>query len=162
MSEHTAITTALDNAEAAFDSVDPADSDAAPSNAVVALREACRLLDCCRLLDGPNRSHASVIEMSFAAIDRSLDCYALATDAAPRRRSRRNPYQRAAEMGLLDESAATRLTELFRLNRAVARSRGNTAASRHADAIFELAVVIHDHVTAQTELTHECSCQSGF
>jgi hypothetical protein len=44
---------------------------------VIQLRKACRLLDACRLLRDHDGYHTSVIEMSFAAIERTLECYAL-------------------------------------------------------------------------------------
>lgn len=44
---------------------------------VIQLRKACRLLDACRLLRDHDGYHTSVIEMSFAAIERTLEFYAL-------------------------------------------------------------------------------------
>ena len=53
--------------------LDPAEHDAD----VIQLRKACRLLDACRLLREHDGYHTSVIEMSFAAIERTLEFYAL-------------------------------------------------------------------------------------
>ncbi len=44
---------------------------------VIQLRKACRLLDASRLLRDYNGYHTSVIEMSFASIERTLEFYAL-------------------------------------------------------------------------------------
>ncbi|WP_436931743.1 hypothetical protein [Halosimplex halobium] len=44
---------------------------------VIQLRKACRLLDACRLLREHDGYHTSVIEMSFAAVERTFECYAL-------------------------------------------------------------------------------------
>lgn len=49
----------------------------ANETAVIQLRKACRLLDACRLLREHDGYHTSVIEMSFAAIERTLEFYAL-------------------------------------------------------------------------------------
>jgi len=44
---------------------------------VIQLRKAWRLLDACRVLREYDGYHTSVIEMSFAAIERTLEFYAL-------------------------------------------------------------------------------------
>ena len=49
--------------------LDPDEHDAD----VIQLRKACRLLDACRLLRDHDGYHTSVIEMSFAAIERTFE-----------------------------------------------------------------------------------------
>jgi hypothetical protein len=44
---------------------------------VIQLRKACRLLDACRVLRDYDGYHTSVIEMSFTAIERTFEFYAL-------------------------------------------------------------------------------------
>ncbi|SFS10423.1 hypothetical protein SAMN05216559_3727 [Halomicrobium zhouii] len=76
-----ALVSTLDDAEDAFggyalggldseEGLDPTAHDAD----VIQLRKACRLLDACRVLREHDGYHTSVIEMSFAAIERTLEC----------------------------------------------------------------------------------------
>lgn len=84
---------------------------------VIQLRKACRLLDACRLLRDLNCYHTSVIEMSFAAIERTLEFYALATsnDAVDDfREDHDRAYDRSADLGLLRDETARRRTTVIR------------------------------------------------
>jgi hypothetical protein len=63
------------------------------------------------------------------------------------------------DLGLLTEGTARRLKQLYRDNRAAAYYRGTVASVQQADAMFDLAVVIHDHVTDFTRFSHECRCR---
>ena len=129
---------------------------------VIQLRKACRLLDACRLLRDHDGYHTSVIEMSFAAIERTLEFYALAASndtIDDFREGHDRAYDRGAALGLVSEETARRLKQLYRDNRAAAYYRETVAAAQQAEAMFDLAVLIHDHVKEFARRSHECRCR---
>ncbi len=129
---------------------------------VIQLREACRLLDACRLLREHDGYHTSVIEMSFAAIERTLEFYALTASndtIDDFREGHDRAYDRGANLGLVTEGTARRLKQLYRDNRAAAYYRDTVAAAQQAEAMFDLAEVVHDHVKHFAQRAHECQCQ---
>ena len=129
---------------------------------VIQLRKACRLLDACRLLREHDGYHTSVIEMAFAAIERTLEFYALAASndtIDDFREGHDRAYDRGADLGLVTEGTARRLKQLYRDNRAAAYYRDTVASAQQTDAMFDLAVVIHDHVTDFARVSHECRCR---
>jgi len=129
---------------------------------VIQLRKACRLLDACRLLRDHDGYHTSVIEMSFAAIERTLEFYALTASndtIDDFREGHDRAYDRGAELGLVTEETARRLKQLYRDNRAAAYYRDTVAARQQAEATFDQAVAIHDYVKNFARLSHECRCR---
>jgi hypothetical protein len=130
---------------------------------VIQLRKACRLLDACRLLRDHDGYHTSVIEMSFAAIERTLEFYALTASndtIDDFREGHDRAYDRGADLTLITDETARRLKQLYRDNRAAAYYRDTVAAAQQADAMFDLAVAVHDHVTAFARRSHECRCRA--
>jgi hypothetical protein len=128
---------------------------------VIQLRKACRLLDACRLLRDHDGYHTSVIEMSFAAIERTLEFYALTASndtIDDFREGHDRAYDRAAELQLIAEETAKRLKQLYRDNRAAAYYRDTVAAAQQADALFDIAVTLHDYVSNFAQLSYECRC----
>ena len=129
---------------------------------VIQLRKACRLLDACRLLRDHNGYYTSVIEMSFAAIERTLEFYALTASndtIDDFREGHDRAYDRGSDLRLVTEETARRMKQLYRDNRAAAYYRDTIAAAQQADAMFDLAVTVHDYVTNFAKLSHECRCQ---
>lgn len=129
---------------------------------VIQLRKACRLLDACRLLREHDGYHTSVIEMSFAAIERTLEFYALTASndtIDDFREGHDRAYDRGVELNLVTAETARRLKQLYRDNRAAAYYRDTVAATQQADAMFDLAVAVHDYVTHFAQCSHECCCQ---
>jgi len=128
---------------------------------VIQLRKACRLLDACRLLRDHDGYHTSVIEMSFAAIERTLEFYAVTASndtIDDFREGHDRAYDRGSDLGLVTSETARRLKQLYRDNRAAAYYRDTVAAAQQADAMFDLSVTIHDHVKNFARLSHECQC----
>lgn len=126
------------------------------------LRKACRLLDACRLLRERDGYHTSVIEMSFAAIERTLEFYALTASndtIDDFREGHDRAYDRGAELGLVTAEAARRMKQLYRDNRAASYYRDTVAAAQQADALFDLAVTLHEYVQNFAQLSHQCHCQ---
>lgn len=129
---------------------------------VIQLRKACRLLDACRVLRDYDGYHTSVIEMSFAAIERTFEFYALTASndqIDDFREGHDRAYDRGAELGLVTETTARRMKQLYRDNRAAAYYQDTVAAAQQADALFELAVIVHGYVTDFAQRSHECRCQ---
>jgi len=137
------------------------DPDAHDSD-VIQLRKACRLLDACRLLRNHDGSHTSIIEMSFAVTERTLEFYALTASKDTIddfREGHDRAYDRGVELGIVTEETARRMKHLYRDNRAAAYYRDTVAAAQQADAMFDLAVSVHDYVTNFAQLLHECRYQ---
>jgi hypothetical protein len=100
--------------------------------------------------------------MSFAAIERTFEFYALTASndtIDDFREGYDRAYDRGADLGLVTADTARRLKQLYRDNRAAAYYRDTVAATQQADAMFDLAVVIHDHVKNFARLSHECQCR---
>lgn len=111
------------------DGLDPNAHDAD----VIQLRKACRLLDACRLLRSHNGYYTSVIEMSFAAIERTFEFYALTASndtIDDFREGHDRAYDRGADLGLVSSATARRLKQLYQNNRAAAYYRDTVAAGQ--------------------------------
>lgn len=129
---------------------------------VIQLRKACRLLEACRLLRDHDGYHTSAIKMSFAAIERTLEFYALTASndtIDDFREGHDRAYDRGTDLRLVTEETARRMKQLYRDNRAAAYYRDTVPAAQQADAMFDLAVAVHDHVKNFARLSHECRCQ---
>lgn len=159
---------ALDSAEDAFGGVtsgspeyktglDPSTTDLP----VIQLRKACRLLDACRTLRANDGYHTSVIEMSFAAIERSLEFYALlaSNDAIGDFQDHQRVYERAAALNIIPEETAARLETLYTRNRSAAYYRDTVATRDQAEALFALADRVYRHVREFAQSSHECRCR---
>lgn len=127
---------------------------------VIQLRKACRLLGACRLLRSHDGYHTSVIEMSFAAIERTLEFYSLtaSNDSIDQFLDHDRAYDRAADLGVFSPETARRLKQLYDENRTAAYYRETVATTRQADVTFELAATIHEAVTNFAQQSHECRC----
>jgi hypothetical protein len=99
--------------------------------------------------------------MSFAAVERTLECYALTASndtIDDFREGHDRAYDRAADLQLITAETARRLKQLYRDNRAAAYYRDTVAAAQQADAMFDIAVILHDYVADFARLSHECRC----
>jgi hypothetical protein len=100
--------------------------------------------------------------MSFAAVERTFECYALTASndtVDDFREGHDRAYDRGADLNLVTEATAQRLKQLYRDNRAAAYYRDTVATAGQAEAMFDLAVTVHDHVTDFARLSHECRCR---
>lgn len=124
------------------------------------LRKACRLLDACRTLREQDGYHTSVLEMSFAAVERTLEFYALeaSNDGVGDFQNHEAAYDRASELGVFAQRTCDALYQLYRDNRSASYYRDTVATREQADATFELAVTVHDHVTEFAQRRHDCRC----
>lgn len=131
----------------------------APS--VIQLRKGCRLLNACRTLRSSDGYHTSVIEMSFASIERTLEFYALeaSNDSINDFQNHTRAYDRAAELGVFSAETARRLQTLYTDNRSAAYYRDTVATNQQAERMFGLAVATHDYVKNFSRQSHECCCE---
>ncbi|MFC6941199.1 DNA-binding protein [Salinirubellus sp. GCM10025818] len=90
--------------------------------AVTQLRKACRLLDACRVLQANNGYYTSVVELSFGAIERTIQYYALAktTDTVDDFQDHETVFERGAELTLYSADTMEQLIDLWRTNRSAA------------------------------------------
>lgn len=103
-----------------------------------------------------------MIEMSFAAIERTLEYYALtaSNDSIDDfREGHDRAYDRVTELNLLSATTARRLKDLYRENRSAAYYRNVVAAEQQATALFGLAEAIHSSVIGFAGDAHECLCR---
>ncbi|WP_250137884.1 hypothetical protein [Halorientalis salina] len=66
---------------------------------------------------------------------------------------------RSAEVGLLTEEIASRLTELWTNNRAQTYYQTGKATRERATTMLELATDIHSQIINRAGVTHECVCE---
>lgn len=127
------------------------------------LRKACRLLEASRMLRENDGYYTSVIEMSFAAIERTLEWYVLvqSADTVGDFQSHRYAYDRTAELGVFSRSLCDELYQLHEDNRSAAYYRDTVATERQADAVFRLAVEVHEFTVRHLQRVHECRCSHG-
>ena len=157
------VTAALSTAQESFrrhqgeleETLDPANAE------TTQLRKGCRMLEACRTLRLNDGYHTSVIEMSFGAIERTLQFYVLveSNDTIGDFQTHRYAFDRAAELGLFSRSLCDDLIELRRQNRSAAYYRNTVATDEQAEAMFGLAVEIHDFVTRHLRRSEECGCR---
>lgn len=126
------------------------------------LRKACRLLEAGRTLRANDGYYTSVIEMSFAAIERTLEWYALvqSTDTVGDFQSHRRAFDRAAELGLFSQSLCDGLYQMYEENRSAAYYRDTVATQAQAETLFHLAVEVHEFTIRHLQCAHECRCVS--
>lgn len=160
-----AVEDALDAAEDAFEfvgvgaptfeeGVDRAD------DWTVQLGKACRLLDACRTLRQENGYYTSVIEMSFAAVERTLESYVLlrGRDSLDEFHDHEAVYDRVDALGLYSRETAIRMRELYSANRTEQYYGGGVSTAEQADAMFGLATAVHESTVDLMGHSHQCNC----
>lgn len=126
------------------------------------LRKSCRLLDAASFLQAENGYYTVVIEASFAAIERSVQFYLLHTDLLSEDEyvGHETVYERGFHAGLYDESFKRRLVGLWRNNRSKLYYREGVGTAGRAEAMLELALAVHEHVTQLAGRSHDCICDT--
>jgi hypothetical protein len=124
------------------------------------LRKACRLLEACRTLRANDGFYTSVIEMSFAAVERTLEFYVLSqsTDTINNFQNHEYAFDRAAALGLFSQATCDDLYQLYTDNRSAAYYRDTVATHEQAETMFTLAVEVHNFTTQFLQRAHECRC----
>lgn len=131
------------------------------NEALLQLRKACRLLEAAQTLRQQNGYHTVVIEVSFVAIERSIQAFLLTRGyVSPEdlRHSHTEVYERAAEVNLCSSELAARFTQHWERNRADVYYREAPASAEQSTAMLDLADAVHGHVIQLGSLDHECLC----
>lgn len=161
----TALRNAIDMAEDAFDLVghgSPVYEEHICRDSAwqTQLQKACRLLDASRTLRANDGYYTSVIEMSFAAIERTLEFYCLyaSGNEITYFQDHATVYDRIVALGLYTEDTAARMRLLYGDNRTGQYYGSEVSTRRQATAMFELASVVHEQTVNQTRQTRDCCC----
>ena len=124
------------------------------------LTKACKLLKAIDHIDSEGY-HTATIELSFGAIERSLEAFALAEGGDELRdfHDHTYSYQRASALGLLSPPTTERLEELYTQNRTDSYYGGRRPTREQANALQSLAREIHEYVTNQIQEGGVCLCE---
>ncbi|PCR88957.1 hypothetical protein [Natrinema ejinorense] len=158
----TRIERLIDNAQAAFDRR-PADIESGlevEDAALLQLRKACRLLAGAEALHDAGY-YTLVIEASFVAIERTVEFRLLEHGTMePNDLPGTHPgvYREAAAVGIVAESTAEELADLWRDHRAKTYYQDGLASAERAQTMDELASEIHAFVIGRSSQSHECLC----
>lgn len=159
----TRIEQLLDDAQAAFDRR-PTDIESGldvSDPAGLQLRKACRLLAGANALREQGY-YTLVIESSFVAIERTVEFRLLErgpTEPTDLPGTHPGVYQEAAAAGILTESTAADLADLWRDHRAKTYYQDGLAAAERAETMHALAREIHAFVVGRSSRGHECLCE---
>lgn len=125
------------------------------------LTRACRYLASCRALRARDGFNGAVVELSFSAIERSVEAYLLrhTGDTLAEYRDHESVYERAAEHGVFEHDTAEQLARLYRRNRTEHYYGGFVPTQAKEDAMFELAGHVHRYVTGLLAEEPLCRCE---
>lgn len=152
----------IDEVQAAFDRR-PAEIETGldvEDVALLQLRKACRLLAGGETLQEEGY-YTLVIEASFVAIERTIEFRMLergTTDPESLPGTHRGVYREAATVGIVSESTAADLADLWAEHRAKTYYQDGLAAADRAETMAELAREIHAFVVGRSSQGHECLC----
>lgn len=156
---------ALDRAEDAFEdrgpSVPTPEEGIAPGGDwETQLTKACKLLEVVETIRAGNGHFTATIELSFGAIERSIEAYAVAMagDDVDDFRDHEYGYERAHEVGLFDADTATAMRELYSENRTESYYGGGRPTDQQAAAMADLARAVHDFAVDQIREGDVCLC----
>lgn len=127
------------------------------------LTKACKLLEVVDVLRAENGYYTAVIELSFGAIERSIEAYLvrMAGHDVDDFRDHEQSYERADHSGLLEAETAEAMAELYRENRTESYYGGGRSTEPQADAMADLARGVHVYVVAQIREGGVCVCSRG-
>lgn len=168
MSDPTEITEAIARVEDAFDhgrgepEFEPKlDASIGANEGNVMLQKGCRNLEGAseRLLDA--EFYTSVVEHSFASIERTLEGYLVivAGDDPDELRNHSTPYDRAKEQVPLDRGTIEAVEGFYSANRTTYYYGTSVATRVQAESLLELANSIHEHIVDfEPGPGHACVC----
>lgn len=160
----TEIESLIDAVQAAFDAPPDTVEDGldVQDAALLQLRKACQLLAGAeRLLD--DGYYTLVIESSFVAIERTVEFRLLERGGRDPRDlpgTHTGVYREAARIGLLSESVADDLADLWTERRAKTYYQDGLATRERARKTVALATEIHQFAVGRSSQGHECVCGS--
>lgn len=148
----TNIETALEAADEAF-TERPRDVETGldeSNEAALLLRKACRLLAALDDLASINGYYTLTIEMSFAAIERSMEYYIANRNRDPPN-THTGTFEMAAELGFLTDEQSETCTELWSRYRNKNYYDDGKATRERADAMQTLAELVHRRAVDMTQ-----------
>ena len=152
----------IEDVQAAFDRrpVDVEPGLGVDDAALLQLRKACRLLAGAATLRDAGY-HTLVVEASFVAIERTVEFRLLERGTAEPDDlpgTHAGVYREAAAVGLLSESTAEDLADLWRDHRAKTYYQDGLATADRAEKMCALASELHAFVVGRSARGHECVC----
>ena len=164
-SDPTAVLTALDRAQDAFDMVGRGraafeDGISANKDWKTQLTKACRLLEVVDTLESQDRYYTAVIEVCFGAIERSIEAYALSmtNDTLQDFQDHQFSYERAHRIGLFERETAEAMKDLYSENRTESYYGGGRPTEEQAEAMTDLASAVHQFAVSQIREGSVCLC----
>ncbi len=164
-SDPTAVLTALDRAQDAFEMVGCGqaafeDGVSADADWKTQLTKACRLLEVVETLQSQDGYYTAVIEVSFGAIERSIEAYALAMtdDSLQDFQDHQFSYERAQQIGLFERETAEAMKDLYSENRTESYYGGGRPTEEQAEAMTELAIAVHQFAVSLIREGGVCLC----
>lgn len=127
------------------------------------LRKACRLIDAARTLQDNNGYHTAVVELSFGAIERSFEFYAIAVsgDEVQDFTAHETPYERGADLGVISPDMRDDFLGLYHENRAPSYYSDRAVTAEEAEAMLELAVTTHGFLRDHPRGHYDCLCEGN-
>lgn len=124
------------------------------------LTKACKLLEVVDVLRAENGYYTAVIELSFGAIERSIEAYLvrMAGHDVDDFRDHEQNYERADQSGLFEAETAEAMVELYRENRTESYYGGGRSTEPQAEAMADLARGVHEYVVDQIREGGVCAC----
>jgi len=129
-------------------------------DALIQLRKACRILDGISALREIDRHHTLVVEGAFAAIERSVQFYAVDAGAVESNeiRDHSETFELGPQAGLFTPETADKLAGLWQTYRNGLYCQERRATTEQADAMLTCARCLHEHATALASRRHDCLC----
>ena len=164
-SDPTAVLTALDRAQDAFDMVGRGrtafeDGISADEDWKTQLTKGCRLLEVVGTLQSQDGYYTVVIEVCFGIIERSIEAYALAmtNDTLQDFQDHQFSYERTHRIGLFERETAEAMRDLYRENRTESYYGGGRPTEEQANAMTNLASAVHQFAVRQIREGGVCLC----
>lgn len=139
------------------------DSSNEADEGTVSLQKGCRLIESAEYTLERTDYYTSVVEHSFAAIERTFEGYLIlvAGDDPGDFRDHSMVYQRAQEQVPLERATIDGIAHLYDQHRTSTYYGTSVATSGQARALLTLASTVHDHVIGFTaDLEQRCNCES--
>lgn len=129
-------------------------------DALIQLRKACRILDGVRSLREIGDHYTLIVEGSFAAIERTVQFYVVNVGKASSDEitSHADTFALGEEAGVFSPSTANELTELWRNYRNGTYYQQERATKEQAEAMFQYATRLHEHISRLARRRHDCIC----
>lgn len=124
------------------------------------LTKACRLIEVTDTLQAQGDYYTAIIEVSFGAVERSIEAYALAMSNDDLRdfQDHEFSYERAHQIGLFTRETAEDMKDLYSENRTESYYGGGRPTEEQARAMADLATAVHEFSVNQIREGGVCLC----